>query len=1308
MICKKTAIFNNRNILAATFLAFTFCSNPTKPNTKAITITSDPDVAYGVYVNGKLYQTPVELDVPVGNEVVVVAQDMVETATTDSVSGNDQRYVFLRWTDGVLQKTRSIKLTNDTLLQFEVQKECKVQTGTEPLTINAIIEGTNWYTNGDTARFLAPHVQGYEFNSWKINGSLSGSDETLSIKILEPSQVVAVYRRQYVFSVATVEDSGLLVAIDTITFSLPTAKTFCSGTIVTVNIPTPQEKDVNALVAGADMRYTFISWNDFETANTRTIALDKDVSISPRMQIMCKLETETNPQGVATIQGTVWREKGSTVNFTAPAVSGYVFEKWEVNGVSAGIEGALSMVVDEPKKVTAIYSTAVPKQYSLSVETYPETALVIKVDTTLSFTPFYKKILSGTTLTVQVPTGQEKDQSSLISGTDVRFAFTTWSDMVTANPRSVIVTQDMTFIARMSMQYKVEMGIIPAGIGQVNGGGWYESGSSVNLIAPVLDKYNFDHWDVNGTKFWTQNTASLQINEPKKVVAVYNQGILITLKTTPDPSLSLIVDGTLDTAPVTVSRISGGSLTLSVSSPQEKDISANVSGTDVLYFFAKWNNGDTSSTRTMLVTNDTTVTAQFSRQFKVVTSCSPSGVVTVPGSGWYKEGDTATIIAPQVPKYKFDYWEINGISVGSKDTLAYLVDNPKSITAVYRSLYNLSLGTYPVNGLQVFLDGTVFLSPETQVFAAGSTVTVSAINLAETDNDSLVSGTDTRYTFMTWNDMVTANPRNVVIDKDISLTAQIGVKYKIETDVFPAGITTPGGSMWYDNGTSINMTAPAIAKYKFDHWEIGNAFYSSDSVISLAIDKPKKIVGRYKPVLNIALSSSPDTSIGVQVNGKSYTTPVTITLIDTSTITIQAPAQTAKDLNPLVTGDDAKYSFVGWGDGNTSNPRTVFINKDTTITAVMVAKYKVETATSPDSIGVITTDVVPDSAGYYARGTTVIFTAPYRQFYALDHWEVNGVNVGTTNSLGVLINRPEHVTPIFVYLLTINSPYPKAYYDSMTSSTFLPIAVGHNGIALPDSLVIPPGMYSFFSSTFNLSKEGLYRFAYGGSIAQRIVYKSNLDLLMSSIAWIACFADSGGDNNLSNEQLTQKAKTDKLSLVCSEVSRWGTYLCSINNLDARMVYGINIDQNNHSGHVMLEAYNHNYQKWVLYDLRNAAIPLYNQTPLSELEFVNIVKKNENYNLQIIANGVYDNSSTAGNQVPIIDEQLRSDSVLKVYYREIMQVALIREAPWWGNYYFCDSINQLVIQHYALGAPPGFFVYVDSAQFVSRFYSAPLL
>ncbi len=75
------------------------------------------------------------------------------------------------------------------------------------------------------------------------------------------------------------------------------------------------------------------------------------------MKVECKIEIATQPSGITTIAGSGWYIQNTNKTFTAPAVTGYTFSHWLVNGDNAGSSSSLSLKIDNPKKVVAVYNT---------------------------------------------------------------------------------------------------------------------------------------------------------------------------------------------------------------------------------------------------------------------------------------------------------------------------------------------------------------------------------------------------------------------------------------------------------------------------------------------------------------------------------------------------------------------------------------------------------------------------------------------------------------------------------------------------------------------------------------------------------------------------------------------------------------------------------------------------------------------------------------------------------------------------------------------------------------------------------------
>ncbi|MBR5188689.1 MAG: InlB B-repeat-containing protein, partial [Paludibacteraceae bacterium] len=72
------------------------------------------------------------------------------------------------------------------------------------------------------------------------------------------------------------------------------------------------------------------------------------------------------------------------------------------------------------------------------------------------------------------------------------------------------------------------------------------------------------------------------------------------------------------------------------------------------YHFVKWSDGNTEATRTIVVTDNVTLTAEFAINVYTVTLTAENGTVT--GAGEYQHGQTANIAATPNEGYHFVKW----------------------------------------------------------------------------------------------------------------------------------------------------------------------------------------------------------------------------------------------------------------------------------------------------------------------------------------------------------------------------------------------------------------------------------------------------------------------------------------------------------------------------------------------------------------------------------------------------------------------------------------------------------------------------
>ncbi len=253
---------------------------------------------------------------------------------------------------------------------------------------------------------------------------------------------------------------------------------------------------------------------------------------------------------------------------------------------------------------------------------------------------------------------------------------------------------------------------------------------------------------------------------------------------------------------------------------------------------------------------------------------------------------------------------------------------------------------------------------------------------------------------------------------------------------------------------------------------------------------------------------------------------------------------------------------------------------------------------------------------------------------------------------------------------------------------------GSDILSLPSELIIAPGVYSWKGSAFSLMEEGVYRFSQPEKEnAQRIVFKENVELLLSAIAWIV--SHGCRDDKYSFKKLAKIAKKDKLYLTCERVCQWASYLLSQYHIKHRLLY---LEEKIFSstydgGHVMIEVYVPSYHQWILYDVDMGVFFSKNHKPLSLLSFLENCSKGE-YDIEPMAkDSALDVSgfrSAKGFHYHFLMEAVVAD--LKKWYAKVGQVDIILEN---GKRYYLEN---------ACKFPHPNNVILDRKRFVDKFYA----
>ena len=165
---------------------------------------------------------------------------------------------------------------------------------------------------------------------------------------------------------------------------------------------------------------------------------------------------------------------------------------------------------------------------------------------------------------------------------------------------------------------------------------------------------------------------------------------------------------------------------------------------------------------------------------------------------------------------------------------------------------------------------------------------------------------------------------DLVVEGTMTGAAATGTKYEITKTVSPAEAGTIEADPDQDaikEGKEVTLTAKKNFGYKFQKWTVNGTDYSTDATTSVTMDEAKNVVAVFETVpvytvetlvkndLDLALGEV--TLIPNDHNGK-YEEGTEVTV----------KAETSKVLK-----------FMNWEDNSTTNPRSITVDKDITVTA---------------------------------------------------------------------------------------------------------------------------------------------------------------------------------------------------------------------------------------------------------------------------------------------------------------------------------------------------------------------------------------
>ena len=316
------------------------------------------------------------------------------------------------------------------------------------------------------------------------------------------------------------------------------------------------------------------------------------------------------------------------------------------------------------------------------------------------------------------------DDIVIIAVSNYGYHFTKWSDGNTDNPRTIVLASDTTFTAEFAKNtYTISTTSSNPEWGTTAGDTAALYLDEVEISAIPNYGYHFTQWSDGNT----DNPRTIVLTQDTTFTAEFAKNSYTISTTSANPEWGTTAG---ETAALYLDEV---------------EISAV---SNYGYHFTKWSDGNTDNRRTIVLTQDTTFTAEFAKNTYTIstTSANPEWGTTA--------GNTAALYLDEVeisaiPNYGYHFVRWNDNNTSTPRTVTVTED--KTFTAtfaknVYSITKNAGHGSISGNSSAEYLD---------QV-----TLSVSS---------------DYGYHFTQWSDGNTDNPRTFVLTQDTTFTAEFAV-----------------------------------------------------------------------------------------------------------------------------------------------------------------------------------------------------------------------------------------------------------------------------------------------------------------------------------------------------------------------------------------------------------------------------------------------------------------------------------------------------------------------------------------------------
>lgn len=621
------------------------------------TVSQDNNIDIGAlqFTQGSVPEPPFTINITIlGSGLVTKNPDKLEYDLNESVqltATPETGWDFTGWSGNLTGTTNpvTIVMNNDKNITATFQEiTYQVQAQANP-DAGGQISGTGIFTHGETVSLIATPSTGYSFVNWTENGNIVSQNPEYSFTVTENRNLTAhFFIETYSVSITADPTSG---------GSINGAGSYNSGENVTIN-------------AQPNAGYSFVNWtengNVVSNNSQFSFIINTDREFTAHFIINYhNIQGEPNPQDGGSINGTGFYNYGEAATLIANPTTGFFFVSWSENGNIVSQNPEYTFTVTNDRYLVALFAEEV---YILN----------------LASSPSYGGITTGA--------GNYTYGSTVTAGAipNPGYLFLSWTQdgNVISEDRfyNFQITQDLDLTANFeAIDYHIQVFSAPPEGGIAIGGGWYEYGQIVSLVAFPAGDHVFLHWIENDSIVSVNSNYTFFATSDAEITAMFlpiEQMVQIDVDSWP-PGFAFI-EGAGEYPPDNLVNIKA--------TPMDED-----------YTFLGWTeNGvfiGNKNPFTFIATQDRNITASFAYmpgKFEIQAFLSIPDAGIIYGTGNYTKGELAILQAELHSDATFIGWKnIAGQIVSRKNPYTFEVNRDMLLEAIIELKTTLPIENNP-------------------------------------------------------------------------------------------------------------------------------------------------------------------------------------------------------------------------------------------------------------------------------------------------------------------------------------------------------------------------------------------------------------------------------------------------------------------------------------------------------------------------------------------------------------------------------------------------------------------------------------